>query len=275
MLAESRIFRFLDNTNQFTIAFIEGQKIVQDLALIHNLQRDNFSFIRTATLSTIPMLSFLKPSEGLGLYIDNEEPYFRFKLEAHSSGSLRTLFLPEHDLKVPEKMKGISRFTKILPKSPYTSVVEINGKSFDELINEILSVSYQMKAKILVSDDSDQSILFAKLPDPNQNFSKDEDGKKSLNEYQVKMAHYFNEIFRKALNDQESVQKTFEELGLIYLGNNVCKFHCPCSEERMVANLITLSETDLNDIFKDGPAEVKCDYCKKKYQITRDKLIAQ
>ncbi len=273
MLKESRIFKFLDNTNQFTLAFVEGQKLVQDLALIHSLNQEGFLYIRDAVLSTIPMLSFLKNQEGLGLYIDNDSPYFRLKIEGHSSGAFRTLLLPEDVKSIPEKLNGISRFTKILPKNPYTSVIELKNKKFDEVINEVLVKSYQMNATIIISEDSDQSILISKLPDPNQNIAQDaEKNQISLREYKLKMQTHFNSIFTKGLNTQEKIQKEFENLGLIYLGNQTTKFSCPCSKERMVTNLVTLSDADKNDVFKSGSVEIKCDYCKTKYKIFKSDL---
>lgn len=276
MLKESRIYKFLDNSNQMTIAFVEGQKLIQELALTHSLAPAGFQYFRDTVLSTVPMLSFLKPQEGLGLYIDNEDPYFRLKIEGHSSGSIRTLLLPADLKKLPESLSGIARFTKILPKNPYTSVIEINNKMFSEVINEILTVSYQMDAIIRVSEDSDQSILLAKLPDPNQNIVNDrEKNRLSLKEYELKMKHHFNSIFARALNEQSQVQKAFEDLGLIYLGSNVTNFHCPCSKERMIANIITLGDSDLDAIFEKGPAEITCDYCKTEYSIERSELDVQ
>lgn len=269
MLKESRILKFLDNENNYTFAFIEGQKLIEDLVLINSFAPASLAYFRNAVLSVAPMLSFLKPKEGIGLYIDSESPYFRLKIEGHSSGTMRTLILPEDINEIPATIQGQVRLTKLLPKNPYTSIIEIDNKTYEEIINEILSVSYQLNALIKVSDKSDQSLLMAKLPSPTT-------GEKiiSPHEYWLKYQKSFNDIFEKGYNSETDIIKEIEKIGPQFLGTQKLKFHCPCSKERMLANIITLNSSEIEEIFsEDNKIEVRCDYCKTDYILLQDEVL--
>jgi integrase len=111
------------------------------------------------------MITFLKPGESLGVYIDSEEPYFRFKIETNYTGSMRTLLLPEEFSAFPEKLTGKARISKIFPNTtPYTSIINMDNDDASEVVNNILKESYQTKSKVITSDSLDQSIMFTKLP---------------------------------------------------------------------------------------------------------------
>ena len=50
-------------------------------------------------------------------------------------------------------------------------------------------------------------------------------------------------------------------------------YRCRCQRESLVATLSGFSETQLEDLFKEGdPIEVRCDYCGKRYPISRAEL---
>ena len=85
--------RFLKQ--QFDQCFDRGEKLIEELVVLNNLKPQGLQFFRDAVLSATLMLSFLKSREGMGIYIDSNEPYFRLKIEGHSSGTIRTLLLPE------------------------------------------------------------------------------------------------------------------------------------------------------------------------------------
>ena len=74
MLATSRLYSFLDHKNGFNIHFLEGQKLIHDLILLHPMNSSGFSYFRDTFLGLLPIIFFLKPQESLGLYIDSEEP---------------------------------------------------------------------------------------------------------------------------------------------------------------------------------------------------------
>lgn len=270
MLAVSRLYSFLDHKNGFNIQFLEGQKLIHDLALLHPLQGSGFAYFRDTILGLLPVIFFLKPGESLGLYIDSEEPYFRLKVETNSAGHTRTLLLPVEFNSFPMKISGKARVTKMFPgeKSPYTSVIELKNVENKEVINSILHESYQTNSEVIVGDVSDQSIMVTKLPQLNANLAIDDSTPRK--DYIRKNKNFFHDVFETATDDIEKIVKIFEDRGLSYLGSRQIDFYCPCSKDRMVVNLRSLYSNEIDELFQDQASlEVSCDYCNKKYDILK------
>lgn len=273
MLAVSRLYSFLDHKNGLNIHFLEGQKLIHDLVLMHPMQGSGFAYFRDTFLGLLPIVFFLKPGESLGLYIDSDEPYFRLKIETNSAGHTRTLLLPEEFNFFPMKISGQVRVTKIFPgnKAPYTSVLELKNTETKEVINQILSESYQTNSEVIVSEISDQSIMVTKLPPLNVNSSIDET--LSRKDFIKKNKHFFHSVFELATNDIEQIVKTFEDNGFSYMGSRQIDFFCPCSKDRMILNLRGLYAGDLEELFQQNDSvELKCDYCRKSYHIMKAEI---
>jgi molecular chaperone Hsp33 len=273
MLATSRLYSFLDHKNGFNVHFLEGQKIIHDLVLLHPMQGSGFAYFRDTFLGLLPIIFFLKPGESLGLYIDSEDPYFRLKIETNSAGHTRTLLLPEEFNLFPMKITGKVRVTKIFPNhtQPYSSVLDLNQVETKEVINRIFSESYQTNSEVIVSEISDQSVMVTKLPPVNGNTVVDDSI--SRPEFIKKHSHFFHDVFEKASNNIEEIVKLFEDKGFSYLGSRQIDFFCPCSKDRMVMNLKGLYQNNLDELFEDKDSvEVKCDYCKTNYEVFKSDL---
>lgn len=273
MLANSRLYSFLDHKNGVNLHFLEGQKFIHDLVLLHPMAGNGFAYFRDTLLGLMPIIFFLKPAESLGMYIDSEEPYFRLKIETNSAGHTRTLLLPESFNQFPDKITGKMRITKITHNAtPYTSMIDLNGLGTKEIINQVLTESYQTNSEVIVSTQSDQSIMVTKLPPINVNSNVDETI--SRKDYIKKNQKFFQDIFDMALDDIEKIVEKFEQNGLAYLGSRQIDYFCPCSQERMVLNLRGLYSKDLDELFTEkDTVDIKCDYCRKEYVISKADLI--
>lgn len=273
MLAVSRLYSFLDHKSGVNLHFLEGQKLIHDLVLLHPMKGNGFAYFRDTFLGLMPIIFFLKPGESLGIYIDSQEPYFRLKIETNSAGHTRTLLLPEDFDLFPDKITGQIRITKIVTNgAPYTSMLELKDVSTKEVINKVLGDSYQTNSEVIVSQQSDQSIMVTKLPPINVNTSIDETV--SRKEYILKNQIFFNEVFDMATDDIEKIVKKFEDNDLSYLGSRQVSFFCPCTQERMVLNLRGLYSADIDELFTDKDTlEIKCDYCRKQYHITKADVL--
>lgn len=274
-LNQSRLYYFIDSQNGIAFNFLEGQRIVHDLVLLQKLNGSAFAFNRNVVLSLLPLNAFLKPSEAMGLFIDSERPYFRFKLETNYTGTFRTMLLPEEFSDLPSNIHGKCRITKILPKTvePYLSIIDLNGENEVDMINKILQQSYQVKAKVLLSESSDQSILINVLP--RQEYDK-KDGTKatSLSEILLERQKQLLKVMDKGLMEEQQIIKAFEDIGLNYLSSKEIKFFCPCSKQQMVGNLQRLPQNDVKQIFKeDGNIHISCDYCKQEYTILPEDVL--
>lgn len=273
MLATSRLYSFLDHKNGFNVHFLEGQKLIYDLALLHPMNGSGFAYFRDTFLGLLPIVFFLKPQESLGIYIDSEEPYFRLKIETNSAGHTRTLLLPEEFNFFPMKITGKVRVTKIFQSSsqPYTSMLELDNIETKEVINRILSESYQTNSEVIVGEISDQSIMVTKLPPSNINSNLDES--LSRKEFINKNSRFFHSVFESGTDDIEKIVKIFEDHGFTYMTSRQIDFYCPCSKDRMIINLRGLYSNDIDHLF-DGKdeVEIKCDYCKKLYSISKNDI---
>ena len=273
MLAKSRLYSFLDHKNGFNIHFLEGQKLIHDLVLMHPMQGSGFAYFRDTFLGLLPIIFFLKPGESLGIYIDSEDPYFRLKIETNSAGHTRTLLLPEEFNVFPMKITGKVRVTKIFQNNshPYTSVLELNQVETREVINRILAESYQTNSEVIVGEMSDQSIMVTKLPPSNVNSNFDDTP--SRQEFIKKHKNFFHDAFEMASDDIERIVKLFEDHGFTYMTSRQIDFFCPCSKDRMIMNLKGLYSQDIDHLFENKSIiDIKCDYCRKVYDISREEI---
>ncbi len=275
MLSSSRLYSFLDHKNGFNIHFLEGQKLIHDLVLLHPMQGSGFAYFRDTFLGILPIVFFLKPGESLGVYIDSNDPYFRLKIETNSAGHTRTLLLPEEFNFFPMKITGNVRVTKIFPgnKAPYTSVMELDQVNTKDVVNKIFNDSYQTNSEVIVSDIADQSVMITKLPSLNVNSNLDDSD--SRKEYIKKNKAFLHDLFEEGMTDIEKIVKFFEDKGFGYLGSRQIDFFCPCSHERMVLNIRGLYSGDIDEIFAEkDTVEVKCDYCRKNYEVSKSEVLA-
>lgn len=276
MLKQSKLYNFFDAKNSFSISFFEGQKLIQDLVLIHSLKPQGFNFFRDSVLSSVLLNNYLKPQENFGFFIDSNEPYFRLKVEMNFDGYLRTLLLPETFDLNPSTFSGNIRLIKIMPNSatPYQSVLSVNNQSVKELVNMILKDSYQMNSKVHVSEYSDQSILISRLP--NININKTEtDERISLEDYWSKISDKFSEFFLKGISEQIEIENFFTSLGFELLTSKEIEFKCNCSKDRMVSGVASVANGSSVEELFDGQntLETKCDYCQTTYSITKEEVI--
>lgn len=273
-MKESRLYSFIDNKSGFTLHFLEGSKLISDILEIHQVGEIAKPYYAKTILTSQQMITFLKPGENLGIYIDSETPYFRFKIETNFNGSMRTLLLPEEFSEFPEKLTGVSRITKIFPSAkPYTSVLQLNQDSPDQVINNILKDSYQTNSKVITSGNLNQSLMITKLPKAEIKKVIKDDEDISLNEYILKMNSFITKLFTINLTEIKEIVEEVESQGLSYLSSKEVKFDCPCSEERMAQNLKNLANNDLDHLFQeDDKIEVRCDYCNTNYSFDRKAL---
>lgn len=272
-LNESRTFRFIHESDSIALQFLEGQEIIRSLALNHEVTNTGFAYFRDAVLAAEHLTAFLKNGESLGFYIDNLDPYFLFKLETNYKGLLRTLLLPADFNQFPEKLNGQARLTKMASGSPapYTSILEIKDQGLLFTVNEFLRQSYQTEAKVIISPDSDQSMMARKLP-PSR-LDKTKDPGRPLSQFLSDYETQFEKIYKMGLNDQQAIIKEFESIGFTYLASFENKFTCSCSREQTISSLMTLGKIQIEEAFKnDKTIEVKCDYCHTYYLIKKSEM---
>lgn len=274
-LLESRIYTFVDPTKRFAFYFLEGQHLVQEMALIHPLQGGGFAYFRDVVLSFLPMLALLKQGEQLGLYLDAEDPYLRLKLEVTAAGHVRCLLMPEDLQEFPQQITGIVRMRKSFrnAKEPYNSIIEVQGVSLRDIINQVLERSYQFNSLVRVSSLSDQSYLILQLPGLPGDEEIDHSAE-ALQRCDELYGPRLAEIMGRGLQRPEELAIHFQELQFIPMGARTVQYYCNCSAERMLANLQSLYINEGEALFEPEQThlEVTCEYCKSHYQIARTEI---
>ena len=52
------------------------------------------------------------------------------------------------------------------------------------------------------------------------------------------------------------------------------RFHCPCSRERVTGMIKMMSDTDLDAMIAQGQAEVVCNFCRERYEVSVEDMQA-
>ena len=271
---ESRLYTFVDRRREFALYFLEGQRLIHDLALIHPVRGAGFAYFRDAVLSVQPMIALLKPGEQLGFYIDSVEPFFRLKIETAQQGAVRSTLMPEAFGEFPEALRGLVRVLKLFPNNrpPYQSVIEVEGLPLRGIVNRVLRDSYQVHAAIEVSEPSDQSLMLLQLPP----LAGDdwEYSPRAVAERREGIAGAVQEIFARGLIEASEIDAAFGEMGFQSLGRRDVRFVCSCSRERMVHNIRLACGEQYLELFDphQEALDITCEYCKTHYRVTRDDL---
>lgn len=274
-LPESRLYTFVDGASEFALYFLEGQKLIRDLALLHGIGGAGFAYFRDAVLSVQPMIALIKRGEQIGFYLDSDEPQFRLKIEAAHQGDMRCVLFPEDFREFPERMWGVARILKIFPdgRGPYTSVLRVDGLALGTIVNRVLSDSYQVHSVVLVSQRADQSAMLHRLPAVERGVGP-EFARQALGDREARLHGEIDLIFARGLNRDDDIEAAFGRIGFRRLADRAVRFRCACSRERIVAALLNLSEENRGDLFDDDAEdlEIKCEYCKTLYRVTRGDL---
>ncbi len=275
MLPTSRLLSFINHSTGFTLNFFEGSKLVEDLVLLHDKDVTGFGYLRDFVLMGEHLTSYLKHQESMGIFIDSETPYIRLKLEISAIGKTRTLLLPENIQDIPTSINGFCRLVKVNPfqNEPYTSFIRLENLPLKESITLALKKSYQVNSELLLSSVTDQSAMLTRLPDIQVDKHVRE-SRPSMEKEIVRVWPQLEKIYSLATTDQETVQNELQQLGYEYLSGQDIELSCSCEHERMVTGIASLAHSEsLDNIYeKDTSIEVKCDYCKTTYHISRDEV---
>lgn len=274
-LPESRLYTFIDAGSDFALYFLEGQKLIYDLALKHGVRGAGFAYFRDVLLSVQPMIALTKRGEQLGFYVDSSDPYFRLKIETSHHGDTRCALVPELFADFPETLAGSVRLLKLFPndRPPYQSVLRIDGLPLGEVVNRVLENSYQVACTVVLAAHADQSAMVHRLP-PLPRRLVEPDAQRLLEERRVSLAAELTGVFDRALTDPEAIAAAFAGLGFHPLAVRGVRFACSCSRERAIRNIRLIRNASPSELFEPDreTIDVVCEYCKTHYEISRADL---
>lgn len=270
--AGSRLYTLIDSAREYALYFLEGQRLIEDLALVHPIRGEGFAYFRDVVLSVQPIIALLNGGDQLGFYIDSERPEFRLKIETGHAGVTRCMLLPEEFQEFAEVVHGLVRTLKYSPsRAPYESVLRVHGEPLRNIVNQVLSESYQVNCAMLLSQVSDQSVLLHQLP-PLRN-EEIEYSPGSVRARREGIREGVQKIFALGLSDADRIASAFAEIGFRTLAHRPIQFRCDCSRERMISNLGPVYAQEGDALFgEDETLELTCEYCKSRYKIGKSDL---
>jgi len=144
----------------------------------------------------------------------------------------------------------------------YQGVVNLEGDSIAQLLENYLQTSEQLNTRIWLAADNNSSggLLLQELP--SQQSSDEEDWERiSLLANTIKA----EELLK--LPGEEIIYRLFHEEQVQVFVPNPVQFQCNCSHEKVTGMLRSLSQEEAREITKEeGFIEVNCEFCGKSYR---------
>ena len=287
-MQNDKIIRCLAYNGKVNIRCINSTNIVEEARKIHDL-----SPTATATLGRVLTITSLlgkemKEEKGtITTKIKGNGPIGNITAIADNSGNVKgyvsnpQLELPLNPLNGKINVgaavgnKGMIYIIKDIGlKEPYIGMSPIISGEIAEDFTNYFAKSEQtptvVALGVLVNKDGVKSAggyLITLMPD---------DGEDEIEK--IEQALKNSDSISKMLSDGKELVEIAEEVtgdkNLMYFeDDNVPKYECNCSKEKIEKSLISLGEKELNDIIeKDKKAELICHFCNKKYFFTEQEL---
>jgi len=150
----------------------------------------------------------------------------------------------------------------------YQSIIAFNGDVIDEIINNYMAQSEQLKSLFLISYTENRIVGFMlqQLPDIHHKFSDEI-------ERVFMLASTLTRYELMHENLQRILYKLFNEDNIVVMPEHEVKFGCSCSRQRVSEILRSLGKQELQSLIAEqGNITVDCDYCNAEYKFTEKEL---
>ncbi|RTK93515.1 MAG: Hsp33 family molecular chaperone HslO [Neisseriaceae bacterium] len=150
----------------------------------------------------------------------------------------------------------------------YQSIIAFNGNHIDEILNNYMTQSEQLRSLFIIAFSENQvsGFMLQQLPDVHSMHTDEIDRIFMLAETLTK-----SELLH---NDSETIlYKLFHEDDVRILdAHNIC-FKCTCNKLRISEILCNLGKQELEDMIREqGDISVNCEYCNSKYDFSKSNL---
>ena len=152
---------------------------------------------------------------------------------------------------------------------PYQGIVEIEGSSVAEIMQNYMSHSEQLETRLWLTADGQHAagMLLQKLPDPdNQSELPDADAWRRA----VILADTLKPEELLLLPAQTLVQRLYHEDDIRLFDAQKVSFHCSCSRDNVAKMLQMLGRVEVDSILAERDnIEVHCEFCNQRYEFDR------
>ena len=277
-------------TNDFTIraAAIDATAVVIEMQKLHNSFPVATSGVGKAMVGALLLAAQLKDKQQIGLLFRGNGPLKSIYAEANFEGPVRAYtpnpqYQPisyEGGLKLSEALgHGTLTVARHTPfqKQPFNGMVELVSGEIGDDIAHYLHQSHQIRSIVALGIYLDQSgqvikaggVIIEVMPGVEETvvelLQSNADAKKPS----------VSKILRDGGLPTDLVQPYLEGIPYTQLEHPYeVIYHCPCSEERVMAALKVLGEADLQDMIdKNEKPEIICQMCGKPYYFKVEQVI--
>ncbi|MEB3830446.1 Hsp33 family molecular chaperone HslO [Phormidium sp. CCY1219] len=256
-------------------------------------QRHQLSYVATAALgrtmsSGLLLASSMKrPGSRVNLRVKGEGPLGGILVDAGLDGTVRG-YVDRPHVELPPNAKGkldvggavgpgyLYVVRDVGYGYPYSSTVELVSGEIGDDVAHYLVTSEQTPSALVVGVfveakgvQASGGILLQVMPKAAEDLELVE-----TLESRVASLSGFTPLLQAGKSLSEILTELLGDMGLVILPERqMVRFHCGCSEERMLRALKLLGEDELQDMIeKDDGAEATCHFCGEIYTASSDQL---
>lgn len=226
----------------------------------------------TEIITVCPMLAAtLKFEGGLILQIQGKKSLKLIIAESDNDFKIRgTIKLSEHtnesfrDL-IQDAIVALTVIHKD-QKTPYQGIIEVGSGEIKAMIEHYLTQSMQIKSKVFFHQTKNESfgVLFQELPHENE-------------EQKVITESLWNDIDlinSNALSDgpEQFLKNIFTQNDVQIFEEHAVQYECSCNQEKIYKTISLIQENEIYSSIKDDCIEMVCEYCHKKYTVTKEEI---
>jgi molecular chaperone Hsp33 len=223
-------------------------------------------------ITVCPMLAAtLKFEGGLILQIQGKKSLKLIIAESDNDFKIRgTIKLSEHtnesfrDL-IQDAIVALTVIHKD-QKTPYQGIIEVGSGEIKAMIEHYLTQSMQIKSKVFFHQTKNESfgVLFQELPHENE-------------EQKVITESLWNDIDlinSNALSDgpEQFLKNIFNQNDVQIFEEHFVQYECSCNQEKIYKTISLIQENEIYSSIKDDCIEMVCEYCHKKYTVTKEEI---
>lgn len=156
----------------------------------------------------------------------------------------------------------------------YQSLVPMDGANLAECLMHYFTQSEQLSTWLLLASDDHGAAGFLLQQLPKQIVQSDKQRDAEWQHARVMGESLKTEELR-TLSVEQILNRLYHDQQVRVMTENQVAYQCTCSKARMASALISLGESELDDLFRDQEqVELTCEFCNSRYAFDREGIYA-
>ena len=151
-------------------------------------------------------------------------------------------------------------------KTPYQGIIEVGSGDIKSMIEHYLNQSMQIKSKVFFHQTNTESfgVLFQELPYENEE-------QKLITE---SLWNNIDLIKSNTLSDgpEQFIKNILSQNDVQIFEEHPVQHKCSCNQEKIYKTISLIHENEIYSSIKDDCIEMVCEYCQKKYTVTKEEI---